>query len=177
MGWKACVKGRMDSEKGRMKIRLLDWGRVAEQCGRRQETMKRLIKLREEQKKLMEENDSPSVAILLEEIDRKYEEEMARLQGDILEKLEQKKQMDGLLQGLTEEEQKFVGLRFEKGHGFDYIGMKMCMSRATLFRVQDRILEKLLQAEEHETAQDAGGDIMKEQWRKEAMRMWQREEH
>lgn len=151
MGWKAYVKGRLDSDKGRMKIRLLDWGDAMERCGRRQEEMKRIIKLREEQKELMAENDSAVVVRMLEEIQRQYEGDMEKLQGEILEIMEQKKQMDGMLQGLTEEEQEYIQMRYEKGCGFDFIGMKLHMSRATLFRMQDRILEKLLQMEKDET--------------------------
>lgn len=37
--------------------------------------------------------------------------------------------------------------RFEKGYGIDYIGRRLYISRATVFRMQDRILEKLRQAE------------------------------
>ena len=151
MSWKAYVKGKMDSDKGRMKIRLLDWGDAMERCGRRQEEMKRIIKLREEQKNLMDENDSAAVAQMLEEIDRQYEGDMAKLQGEIMEIMGQKKQMDGMLQELTEEERAYIRMRYEKGCGFDFIGMKLHMSRATVFRMQDRILEKLLQMEKDET--------------------------
>ena len=151
MGWKAYVKGRLDSDKGRMKIRLLDWGDAMERCGRRQEEMKRIIKLREEQKELMAENDSAVVARMLEEIQQQYEGDIEKLQGEILEIMEQKKQMDELLQKLTEEEQEYIQMRYGKGCGFDFIGMKLHMSRATLFRMQDRILEKLLQTEKDET--------------------------
>lgn len=37
------------------------------------------------------------------------------------------------------------GLR--RGYGIDYIGRRLYISRATVFRMQDRILEKLRQAE------------------------------
>lgn len=151
MAWKAYVKGKMDSDKGGMKTRLLDWGDAMEKCRRRQEEMKRIIKLREEQKKLMAENDSAAVARMLEEIDRQYEGDMAKLQGEIMEIMGQKKRMDGMLQELTEEERAYIQMRYEKGCGFDFIGMKLHMSRATVFRMQDRILEKLLQLEKDET--------------------------
>ncbi len=152
MGWKAYVKGRMDSDKGRMKMRLLDWGCAAERCGRRQEEMKRIIKLRKEQGELIGENDSAAVAQMLEEIEQQYEGDMAKLQGEIMGIMKQKKQVDGLLRGLTEEEREYIQMRYEKGYGFDFIGMKLHISRATLFRMQDRILEKLLQMEKDETA-------------------------
>ena len=43
--------------------------------------------------------------------------------------------------------QDYIRLRFEKGYGIDYIGRRLYISRATVFRMQDRILEKLRQAE------------------------------
>ncbi|MGN1231410.1 MAG: sigma factor-like helix-turn-helix DNA-binding protein [Anaerotignum sp.] len=151
MGWKAYVKGELDSDKGRMKLRLLDWGDAMERCGRRQEEMKRIQKLREEQKRLLERNDAPEVAKMLEEIDRAYAEDMEKLQQEILGIYEKKRHLDGLLGRLTEEEQAYIRMRYEKGCGFDFIGMKLHMSRATVFRMQDRILEKLMQLEKDET--------------------------
>lgn len=152
MNWKVQAKGNLDSDKGRMKLRLLAWGDTQEQCRRRQEKMKQVMKFREEQKALLAGNDSETVAKLLAEIDRKYERDMEGLQGEILERLEQKSRTEALLQRLGEEERRFVELRFEKGYGFDYISMKMCISRATLFRMQDKILEKLAELAEDETA-------------------------
>ncbi|MGN0136529.1 hypothetical protein [Anaerotignum sp.] len=151
MGWKAYVRGELDSDKGRMKLRLLDWGNAMERCSRKQEEMKRIQKLREEQKKLLEGNDIPDVAQMLADIDREYTGDMKKLQQEVLEIYEKKKKMDRLLERLTEEEQAYIRMRYEKGWGFDFIGMKLHMSRATLFRMQDRILEKLLQMKKDET--------------------------
>lgn len=47
------------------------------------------------------------------------------------------------MQDLEENEQEYIRLRFEKGYGIDYIGRRLYISRATVFRMQDRILEKL----------------------------------
>lgn len=151
LAWKAFVKGKLDSDKGRMKVRLLDWGCAMERCGWKQEEMKKLMKLREEQKNLIKENDSAAVGKMLEEIERRYEGEMEKLQAELVGLLEKKAEIDEMLKALTEDEREFVELRFEKGYGFDYIGLQLHMSRATVFRLQDRTLEKLMQMEKDET--------------------------
>ena len=108
--WKAYVRRGMNSEKGQMKLRLLDWGCTVERC-------------------------------------RRLQEELRRLEGRLAEIWREKKRMDALLAGLEENEQEYIRLRFEKGYGIDYIGRRLYISRATVFRMQDRILEKLRQAE------------------------------
>ena len=128
--WKAYVRKGLNSEKGQMKIRLLDWGCAVERCRRLQEELRRLEE--------MEGTD-----FLQEEI----REEKVRLEERLAEIWKEKKRMDGLLAGLEENEQEYIRLRFEKGYGIDYIGRKLYISRATVFRMQDRILEKLRKAE------------------------------
>ena len=128
--WKAYVRKGLNSEKGQMKIRLLDWGCAVERCRRLQEELRRLEE--------MEGTD-----FLQEEI----RAEKARLEERLAEIWKEKKRMDGLLAGLEENEQEYIRLRFEKGYGIDYIGRKLYISRATVFRMQDRILEKLRKAE------------------------------
>ena len=128
--WKAYVRKGLNSEKGQMKLRLLDWGCAVERCRRLQEELRRLEE--------MEGTD-----FLQEEI----RAEKARLEERLTEIWREKKRMDGLLAGLEENEQEYIRLRFEKGYGIDYIGRKLYISRATVFRMQDRILEKLRKAE------------------------------
>ena len=128
--WKAYVRKGLNSEKGQMKLRLLDWGCAVERCRRLQEELRRLEE--------MEGTD-----FLQEEI----RAEKVRLEERLAEIWKEKKRMDGLLAGLEENEQEYIRLRFEKGYGIDYIGRKLYISRATVFRMQDRILEKLRKAE------------------------------
>ena len=128
--WKAYVRKGMNSEKGQMKLRLLDWGCAMERCRRLQEELRRLEGLE-------------GADLLQEEI----KEEKMRLEERLAEIWREKKRMDGLLAGLEENEQEYIRLRFEKGYGIDYIGRKLYISRATVFRMQDRILEKLRKAE------------------------------
>ena len=128
--WKAYVRKGLNSEKGQMKLRLLDWGCAVERCRRLQEELRRL-------------EEMEGMDFLQEEI----REEKARLEERLTEIWKEKKRMDGLLAGLEENEQEYIRLRFEKGYGIDYIGRKLYISRATVFRMQDRILEKLRKAE------------------------------
>lgn len=128
--WKAYVRRGLNSEKGQMKLHLLDWGCAVERCRRLQEELRRLEELE-------------GVDLLQEEI----KEEKARLEERLAEIWKEKKRMDALLAGLEENEQEYIRLRFEKGYGIDYIGGKLYISRATVFRMQDRILEKLRKAE------------------------------
>ena len=117
--WKAYVRRGMNSEK-------------VERCRRLQEELRRL-----------EEPEGTENAFLQEE----FKAERARLEGRLAEIWREKKRMDALLAGLEENEQEYIRLRFEKGYGIDYIGRRLYISRATVFRMQDRILEKLRQAE------------------------------
>ena len=128
--WKVQVRKEMDGEKGQMKVRLLDWGCAMERCKRIQDRLRRLEEL---------EKDSF--------LEKEYAEERERLEASLQEIWSEKRQMDVLLEGLEENEQEYIRLRFEKGYGFVYIGRKLYLSRASIFRMQDRILEKLLQAE------------------------------
>lgn len=128
--WKVQVRKEMDGEKGQLKVRLLDWGCAMERCKRIQDRLRRLEEL---------EKDSF--------LEKEYAEERERLEASLQEIWSEKRQMDVLLEGLEENEQEYIRLRFEKGYGFVYIGRKLYLSRASIFRMQDRILEKLLQAE------------------------------
>ena len=125
---KIFVKREEDSEKGRMKLRLRDWGCAVERCRRTQEELRRL--------KEIEGGEMPQWK---EEYDREKERLENKLQGIWREK----KEMDGRIERLEENEQVYIRLRFEKGYGFDYIAARLYMSRATVFRLQDRVLKKL----------------------------------
>lgn len=128
--WKVQVRKEMDSEKGQLKVRLLDWGCAMERCKRIRDRLRRLEEL---------EKDSF--------LEKECAEERERLEAGLQEIWSEKRQMDVLLEGLEENEQEYIRLRFEKGYSFVYIGRKLYLSRASIFRMQDRILEKLLQAE------------------------------
>lgn len=132
MGESGFIRGMRNSPKGRLKQQLYDWGNTQESLVRRQKEWQKWEKAQ---------------GISAEE--RKWEQE--RLEGAMSRIRQEKAKMDRRLEQLSEEEQTYLFLRFQRGYGFEKIGLQMHMSRATLFRLQDRCLEKLLAAEEVET--------------------------
>lgn len=134
-------------EMERLKELLFSWGGALDQCRRKQEEMKRLGSLRLVQRQMWLESGSEGTREILEEIDQRYNDALRRIQEEVREILEKKAAVDGLLAGLGEEERQFLRLRFEEGQGFDYIAYKMHISRATAFRMQRKILQKLKKVE------------------------------
>ena len=144
-GWKEQMK----EEKGELKRMLWDWGRTLERFSWKEEELRKLENFYVMRKKIWGENENRKD---FEKNEKQYEPEVKRLRLEMEEILQRKAQIDGWMKGLTEEERRFLELRFEKGYGFEYIGMKMYRSRATLFRIQEQALNKLiLQKERNET--------------------------
>ena len=144
-GWKEQMK----EEKGELKRMLWDWGRTLERFSWKEEELRKLENFYVMRKKIWGKNENRKD---FEKNEKQYEQEVKRLRLEMEEILQRKAQIDGWMKGLTEEERRFLELRFEKGYGFEYIGMKMYRSRATLFRIQEQALNKLiLQKEKNET--------------------------
>ena len=137
--------GNKQREKEEMKQRLWDWGTALDRFYRKEEELKKLQEIQEVQKKLQERYPEETIQeeiLLLEQAQRK---DVVRLRIEMVEILRDKARTEAWLEGLTEDERCFLGMRFEKGYGFDYIAVKMHLSRATLFRMQDKVLEKMLE--------------------------------
>lgn len=152
MEYREWMEQQKKDEKGRMKRKLWEWGGALDLCGRKQEELRRVEKLQEEQRKIWGEDKTTAGMRVMAQLEKRYEAELAGIEGQIGEILRKKGEMDGLMTVLSAEEQMFVILRYEKSYGFDYIGLKMHMSRATIFRLQDKLLQKLIAAEK-----DRGG--------------------
>ena len=135
------------SRKGQMKKKLLDWGGALDLCARKEEQLRKAERLRKEHRKIWEESDSMDGRRILEEIDRKYEMELERIRDGIEQTLRRKAEMDRQIEELGGEEQKFLHMRYGKGYSIDYICMKLHISRASLFRLQDKILQELEKVE------------------------------
>ena len=136
-------------EKGELKRMLWDWGRTLEKFSWKEEELRKLENFYVMRKKIWGEKENRKE---VEKNERQYEQEVKRLRLEMEEILQRKEQIDGWIRCLTEEERRFLELRFEKGYGFDYIGMKMYRSRATLFRLQEQALNNLiLQKKRNET--------------------------
>lgn len=140
----------MKRKRREMKERLWNWGQAMEEFNWKEEELKKLQGLYVMQRKIWEGNETEKARKELKRIQKEYEGEKRRLRMEMVEILRKKAWVDCRIQKLTANEISFLQMRFEKGYGFDYIGMKLYLSRATLFRMQDRILEMLI-AEESET--------------------------
>ena len=137
--------GNKQREKEEMKQRLWDWGTALDRFYRKEEELKKLLEIQEVQKKMQERYPEETIQeeiLLLEQAQRK---DIVRLRIEMVEILRDKAKTEAWLEGLTEDERCFLGMRFEKGYGFDYIAVKMHLSRATLFRMQDKVLEKMME--------------------------------
>lgn len=147
MGRNRYLEEELKSEKGQMKKKLWNWGNALERFGWKEEELRKLQMFHELQKKVWEGNETQKAMKALEKIQKEYEAEVKRIRLEMEELLLEKAWIDGFIKKLTEDEEIFVRMRFEKGLGFDFIGMKMHLSRATLFRIQDRVLEKMILVE------------------------------
>ena len=147
-GCREGQSGEMKEEKRKMKRTLWSWGQAMERFGWKAEELEKMEGFYKLQRKIWEGNSNPQAQRALEKAEREYEEKVMKLRLEMEGLLMEKARVDGLLRELSEEEQTYVRMRFEKGYGFEYICMKMHLSRATLFRMQDRLLEKLILAEE-----------------------------
>ena len=137
--------GNRQREKEEMKQRLWDWGTALDRFYRKEEELKKLLEIRAVQRNIQEkypEGEIQEEILWLEQTQRK---DVVRLRIEMVEILRDKARTEAWLQGLTEDERCFLGMRFEKGYGFDYIAVKMHLSRATLFRMQDKVLEKMME--------------------------------
>ena len=138
--------GNKQREKEKMKQRLLDWGTALNRFYRKEEELKKLQEIREVQRKMQERYPEEKIHGEFLLLEQEQQKDVVRLRIEMVEILREKARTEAWMEGLTEDEWCFVGMRFEKGYGFDYIAMKMHLSRATLFRIQDRVLEKMLES-------------------------------
>ena len=135
-------------DKTEMKKHLQDWGNAIERLGWKEEELKRLQMFYGAQKEIWRSGAKEKREAELEKIRREYNREADRIRREMVEILQQKAYIDGRIYRLNMDEEQFLRLRFEKGYGFDYIGVKMHLSRASLFRIQDRVLRKMMQEED-----------------------------
>ena len=144
----------MSREKEEMKKLLQRWGKALEQFRWKDEELEKMQVFYEIQKKVWSGCRMKKAEKELERIEREYRTEARHLRIEMVEILREKAKVDEMIKRMTIDEGMFIQMRFEKGYGFDYIAMKMHLSRATLFRMQDRILEKMLRWEKDEREKD-----------------------
>lgn len=142
---KGYLDEKLEDEKGRMKKKLWEWGQTLERCGWKQDEIRKLTELQESREAFWRER--PKERLEQAGVREKYEEEIQKRETEIIRLLQEKARIDEMLEQLEMEERQFAMLRFQKGYGFDYIGLKLHMGRATLFRLQDRLLYKMQKME------------------------------
>ena len=145
MGRKAYKKEPIEKEKGEMKQLLWNWGVALERFEWKEEELKNMTELYERQKAVWERGYSEQAAEELDRIEKEYRKQAGGLRIEMVEILREKGKVDEWIRRLTLDEQNLVQMRFEKGHSMEYIGMKMHLSRATVFRMQNRMLSKLIE--------------------------------
>ena len=133
----------MSKEKEELKKMLWRWGRALERFSWKEEELEKEQTFYEIQKKVWSGYQTAKANKELERIEKEHRAEVGRLRIEMVEILREKAKVDEMIKRMTMDEGMFIQMRFEKGYGFDYIAMKMHLSRATLFRLQDRILEKM----------------------------------
>lgn len=138
-------------KKGEMKKRLWNWGGALEKFHWKEEELEKLQLFYEMQKRIWKDDKTEKGGKIREKLEKEYDRERGKIRIEMVEILREKAWVDDAVKTMTFEEKNFVEMRFEKGYGFDYISMKMHLSRATLFRMQDRVLGKMVRyGEEHE---------------------------
>ncbi len=139
----AYLQKEAESTRGKVKRMLLEWGASLDQCGRKQEEIRKILRLKAECEGLAAEAKNRNMEKGFSLIEEAYDQNIALLQAEIERKLTAKRKMDDLVGMLQKEEQELLFLRYQKGFGYDYIALKLNMGRSTCFRIHDRILTDL----------------------------------
>lgn len=137
-------KEEMRCEKRKMKKLLWNWGQAMERFRWKEEELEDLKKFHSMRRKVWEGIGTEDAMQEWKRTEKEFDEEVKRLRIEMVEILREKAWVDAVIKKLAADEELFVQMRFEKRYGFDYIGVKMHLSRATLFRMQNRILEKMI---------------------------------
>lgn len=72
-----------------------------------------------------------------------YDETIKNITNEINKRIEDKLYLDRFILRLSDEEQELLKIRYIEECGWDYIPMKIHISRKQCFRIHDKILEKM----------------------------------
>lgn len=146
----AYLQKEAESTRGKIKRMLLEWGASLDYCGRKQEEIRRILRLKTECEEFAAQTKGKREEkgfFLMQEV---YDQSIACLQTEIERRITEKRKMDAMVESLTKEERELLFLRYQKGYGYDYIALKLNMGRSTCFRIHDRILTELAEIMEAE---------------------------
>lgn len=133
------------SNEGDWKHRLWRWGGALDICRRKELEIEKVLRLRDESIRI---GDFYNQQEVMETIEKSCTEKIEHIRDIIVEVLKEKGEMDKLIVRLSPEEQRFLELRFEKGHQYNYISINMNLSRSSCFRMMDKIMEQLMEMED-----------------------------
>ena len=73
-----------------------------------------------------------------------YEKEIKNITDYIENIMEDKRIMDTYINELMPIEQEFLYLKYRKGYDFNYVALKMNVSRSQVFRIKDLAIDNLI---------------------------------
>lgn len=132
------------NEKGEMKELLWNWGQAMERYRWKEAALQKAEAIYESERTNWEQDGTEEARRELKRAEEEYKRETERIRQEMAGILREKARVDNMIGKMTMDEEMFIKLRFGKKCGFDYISVKMHLSRATLFRMQDRVLRKML---------------------------------
>lgn len=139
--YKKYIEDVLKSEKGIVKKRLLKWGAALNMCEMKQEEIQKIKRMKDSSIKIFSKFDN--------EFDNKkivnsYEKEIKNITDYIENIMEDKRIMDTYINELMPIEQEFLYLKYRKGYDFNYVALKMNVSRSQVFRIKDLAIDNLI---------------------------------
>lgn len=139
--YKKYIEDVLKSEKGIVKKRLLKWGAALNMCEMKQEEIQKIKRMKDSSIKIFSKFDN--------EFDNKkivnsYEKEIKNIIDYIENIMEDKRIMDTYINELMPIEQEFLYLKYRKGYDFNYVALKMNVSRSQVFRIKDLAIDNLI---------------------------------
>lgn len=132
--------GKCTPEMFQLKADLRKWGRTTQILNEMNDEINKM----EKSFRAIEEN----TALQGEKgkyIRKSCQERISNLTKEAEELMEFANKMDSIVSLLKDEEQMYIRMRYQKGLGFDAISLKMFISRATVFRLQEKCLVHMLE--------------------------------
>ena len=139
--YKQYIEDILKSEKGIVKKRLLKWGAALNMCEMKQEEIQKIKRIKENNVKIYSsfENKFDNKKIV-----DSYEKEIKHIAEYIENIMKDKRTMDKYISELMPIEQEFLYLKYRKGYDFNYVALKMNVSRSQVFRIKDFAIDNLI---------------------------------
>lgn len=130
-----------DEEKTAVKKKLIAWGTAVDVCREKQFEIAKVKTLCEEMRSLSDEIENLDVSVDI--VLNAYQKAIEELCKDLEECLSEKMYMEKYIRFLDSRQQKILRLRYQDGFAWDYIPMRIGISRKQCFRIHNEAVEKL----------------------------------